>query len=76
LVREVLRGEFLSNREDHVSAAKALEIVACMLPTPARHAIEMTVAACYGQINESGRAANSVARARGAKAEGQPKPAC
>jgi hypothetical protein len=76
LVREVLRGEFLSNREEHVSAAKALEIVACVLPTPARHAVEMTLAACYGQGNDVRRAANSVACARGAKSEGQPKPAC
>lgn len=75
LVREVLRGEFLSNREDHVSAAKALGIVACMLPTPARHAIEMTLTACYGQTSDTGRTANHVAWARGAKPV-QPKPAC
>jgi len=71
LVQEVLRGEFKRNQESHISAAKALEIVACMLPTPARHAIEMTLAACYGQVNDAGRAANSVARARGTKSEGQ-----
>jgi len=76
LVEEVLRGEFTRNREDHLSAAMALEIVTCMLPTPARHAIEMTLAACYGEVNDAGRAANSVARARGAKSEGQQKPAC
>ena len=73
LVAEVLRGEFLGNRENQI--AKALETVACMLPTPARNAIEMTLAACYGQVNGVGRAANSVARARGAKPEGQPKSA-
>ena len=39
LVAEVLRGEILKGQEKHLSAAKALEIVACMLPTPARHAI-------------------------------------
>ena len=47
---------------DHVSAAKALELVACMLPTPARHAMEMTLAACYGPVNEANVLANSVAR--------------
>lgn len=76
LVADVLRGEFIKSRENHVSAAKALEIVGCMLPTPARNAIEMTLAACYGQGNDMGRAANSVVRARGAKVEAQPKPAC
>ena len=74
LVQEVLRGEFIKNRETDISAAKALEVVACMLPTPARNAIEMTLAACYGQLNAVGRAA-SAARARGAKPEGQPKSA-
>jgi len=76
LVQEVLRAEITRNREDHVSAAKALEVVACMLPTPARQAIELTLAACYGQVNGVGRTANSVARARGAMPEGQQKPAC
>ncbi|MGO9111195.1 MAG: hypothetical protein ACLP9L_18375 [Thermoguttaceae bacterium] len=47
LVAEVLRGEFVKHSEN-VSAAKALETIACMLPTPARHAIEMTLATCYG----------------------------
>ncbi len=75
LVTEVLRDEFVKQPENHVSAAKALEMVACMLPTPARHAVDLTLAACYGQI-DVGRAANSVARVRGAKVEGQPKPAC
>ncbi len=82
LVAEVLRGEFVrhtenvGHTENHVSAAKALEIAGCMLPTPARHAIRMTLAACYGQINDAGRAANIVARAPGAKPEGQQNPAC
>ena len=71
LAADVLRGEFITNPENHISAAKALEIVACMLPTPARHAIEMTLAACYGQVDEVGRAANKRACARGAKLEGQ-----
>ena len=75
LVQEVLCGEFIKHRENHISAAKALEIVACMLPTPARHAIQMTLAACYGQVNDVGRTANSVARARGAKVETQQKSA-
>jgi hypothetical protein len=69
LVQEVLRGEFIRNRENHVSAAKALEMVACMLPTPARHAIGMTLAACYGQVDDAGRPAMPAARARGAKLE-------
>ena len=63
--------EITRNREDHVSAAKALEVVACMLPTPARQAIELTLAACYGQVNGVGRTANSVAIGpRGAMPEG------
>jgi hypothetical protein len=75
LVAEVLRGEFVKHRENHVSAAKALEIVACMLPRPAGDAIGMTLAACYGQTSEAGRAAKILACARGAKPERQPKPA-
>ncbi len=35
-----------------------------MLSTPARHAIEMTLAACYDQDNEVRRAANIVACAK------------
>ena len=76
LVVDVLRAEFARNREDLISAAKSLEVVACMLPTPARHAVQMTLAACYGQVNDSGRTANNAACARGAKLEEQPKPAC
>ena len=72
LVEEVLRGEFIKDRENCISAAKALEAAACMLPMPARHAIEMTLVASYRQGNDVGRAANNVARARGAKTEGQP----
>ena len=59
LVTEVLRGEFVEHPENHVSAAKALETIACMLPTPARNAIRMTLAACYGQGNDAGRSANN-----------------
>ena len=76
LVQEVLRDEFVKDRDNHISAAKALEVVACMLPTPARHAIRMTLDACYGPIGDVGRTANSVARARGAKPDVKPKPAC
>jgi len=75
LVAEVLRDEFLKGQEKHVPAARALETVACMLPTPGRHAVEMTLAACYGS-SDSGRAANNRAFARGVTLEGQPKPAC
>ncbi len=75
LVADVLRGEFVEHAENHVSAAKALEIVACMVPTPARNAIEMTLMACYGPANDAGRAANRVACARGAKVEVKPNPA-
>ena len=73
LVADVLRGEFIRNRGDHIPAAKALGIVECMLPTPAGHAVRLTLAACYGQL-DMGRAAN-VARARGAVPEDHPKPA-
>jgi hypothetical protein len=76
LVKEVLRGEFGRNREDHIPAAKALEIVACMLPAPARNAITMTLAACYGQGNELERGVKGTARDRGAKPEGTRNPAC
>jgi hypothetical protein len=71
LIQEVLRGEFIKDRENHVSAAKALEIVSCMLPAPARQAITMTLAACYGQVNDMARAANVVASARGALPEAE-----
>ena len=73
LVTDVLRTELVANR---VSADKALEIVACMLPTPARHAIQLTLAACYGPVNDRSMAANSRASARGAKPEHRPNPAC
>jgi hypothetical protein len=76
VVQDVLRDVFITNPENRVSAANALEVVARMVSTPARHAIELTLAACYGQGNDVRRAANSVACARGAKTEGQPKPAC
>jgi hypothetical protein len=75
VVQDVLRDVFITNPENHVSAANALEVVACMLSTPARHAIEMTLAACYGQVNGVGRAADRVARTRGAKPEVWPNPA-
>ncbi len=75
LVQEVLRGEFIKSCENHVSAAKALEMVACLLPTPASHAIRLTLAACFGQDNGGARAANSLGCARGAKPEGQADPA-
>ncbi len=75
VVQDVLRDVFITNPENHVSAANALEVVACMLSTPARHAIEMTLAACYGQGNDVGRAADRVARTRGAKPEVWPNPA-
>ena len=75
LVAEVLRDEFVKRPEGGFSATKALEIVACMLPTPARHAVQFTLSACYGRGNEVGRAANSRASARGAKPEAEPKSA-
>ena len=76
LVADVLRGEFVKDRENPVSAAKALETVACMLPTPARHAMRLTLATCYGQGNDVGRSANSGASVRGAKLEVRPNPTC
>ena len=72
LVADVLRDEFSSDR--HVSAEKALDIVACMLPTPARRAVQMTLAACYGS-EDSQRSANYVAVVRGAAPAAEPKPA-
>lgn len=48
LVSEVLRDEFIANRGDRIPVANALQIVACMLPTPARRAVQMTLAACCG----------------------------
>jgi hypothetical protein len=75
-VIEVLRDEIIRNRENHVSAAHALEVVACMLPRPQRDAIGLTLSACYGQGNAGGRTANNVAIARGAKLDAQPNPAC
>ena len=76
LVQEVLRSEFVKDKEQHPSAATALEMAARTLPTPARNAIELTLAACYGQGNDAGRTANGAAPARGAKLKGQSKPAC
>jgi hypothetical protein len=73
LVADVLRDEFAKNRESYFPAAHALEMVACMLPSPARHAVEMTLHACYGQASEAARSANIAAGARGVKAP-QPKP--
>ncbi len=48
VVQDVLRDVFITNPENHVSAANALEVVACMLSTPARHAIQLTLDTCYG----------------------------
>ncbi len=76
VVQDVLRDVFVTNPEKHVSAANALEVVACMLSTPARHAIQLTLDTCYGQDIDTARAANNRASARGAKPAGQHKPAC
>ena len=75
LVADVLRDEFVQKRENSASAAKALEIVACMLPTAGRHAVQLTLATCYGQSGDTARSVNTAAIARGAKSA-QPKPAC
>jgi hypothetical protein len=72
LVADVLRDEFINHR--HVSAEKALDIVACMLPKPARRAVRMTLAACYSSEN-SQRMANDRAVVRGAIPEALPKSA-
>jgi hypothetical protein len=69
VVQDVLRDVFVTNPENHVSAAKALEVA------PARHAIDLTLAACYGQGIDAAKAANNRALARGAKPEVQPKSA-
>jgi hypothetical protein len=76
LVVDILRHEFVKSQENNVSAAKALETVACMLPMPARNAIQATLAVCDGETPESARAANLMAGARGVKPEGKPKSAC
>jgi hypothetical protein len=73
LVADVLRGEFVHARENHVPAAKALEIVACMLPPSARDAVQWTLAACYAPVNDGVRAANNNAYTRRAKPKAQSK---
>lgn len=75
LVADVLRDQFANHHGNLVSAAKALEIVACMLPTTARNAVQLTLAACYGSSDSGRAAANNRGRARGAKLAEQPKPA-
>ena len=75
LIGEVLRDEFVKGSENKVSTAEALQVVARLVP-PAKDAISMTLDACYGQINDAARAANSRAGARGVNSEGKPKPAC
>ena len=75
LVVEILRDAFMKSPENPVSAAKTLETMACTLPTPAKHAIELTLAACYGQNCDSAWAANNKVSTRGVKPEIQPKPA-
>ena len=72
LVADVLRDVFANHSEDHVAVHKALEIVACMLPS-ARRTILMVLAACYGPVN--GRATNRAARARGTKIARGPRSA-
>ena len=72
LVADVLRDEFSNAR--HLSAEKALDMVACMLPKPARRAVQMTLAACYGS-GDSRRSANDRAAIRGAAPAVEPKPA-
>ena len=64
LIAEVLRDQFVKYPESHVPADKALEMLACMLPTPSRNAIRLTLTACYGQLDAAGRAANKRASAR------------
>jgi hypothetical protein len=71
LVAEVLRDEFTNGR--NVSAEKALDVVACMLPARARRAVRMTLATCYGP-QESGRSANDRSVARGAATVEEAKP--
>jgi len=52
-----------------------LETVACMVPTPARYAIQMALTACFGTVSDGGRTANMTVADRGAELESQPKPA-
>ncbi len=72
LVADVLQDEFSNAR--HVSAEKALDMVACMLPKPARRAVRMTLAACYGPT-DSQRSSNDRAGSRGAAPAAESKPA-
>jgi len=57
LVVDVLRGEFANHVEKEISAAKALGVVAGMVPGRERRAIRMTLAACYGKTS-NGRSAD------------------
>ncbi len=57
MAAEVLRDEFVKHRENDVSAANALKMLATMLPSAERRAIRMTLAACYGKPAEKRRAA-------------------
>jgi hypothetical protein len=72
LVADVLRDEFSNVR--HMSAEKALDMVACMLPTHARRAVQLTLAVCYGS-EDNRRSANDRAVFRGAAPAAEPKPA-
>jgi len=64
LVADILRGEFANHVEKEISAAKALETVAWMVPGQERRAIRMTLAACYGKTNEGRTASESETSAR------------
>ena len=63
LVEDVLRDEFAKGK--NASAEQALDTVACMLPKPARRAVQMTLATCYRSENaerkSSDRSSASVA---------------
>jgi len=73
LVVELLRDEFSINRETPI--AETMETLARMLPTPAKHAIELTLAACYGQGHDAARTANNKACGRGVQPGIEPKTA-
>ena len=75
-VVDILRREIVRNQEDAASIANALQRAACLAPPPARDAISVTLAACYGDVNDGSRTANDMASARGAKPVGPSKPAC
>jgi hypothetical protein len=68
LVVAALHDAFEGNRDHRDSPAATLAHLAGTLPTPARHAAQLALIACFGQASNQ-RAANQKASARGANPE-------